>query len=84
MRYTVIWLKDAEAELALLWNSAADHKELSKASHEIDRLLAVDAERRGESLREGMRALEVAPLRVVYSVREEDRIVEVAFVRKLS
>lgn len=84
MRYTVIWLKDAETELALLWNSAADHKELSNASYEIDRLLAIDAERRGESLREGMRALEIAPLRVVYSVREEDRIVEVAFVRKLS
>lgn len=83
MRYTVIWLKDAETELAMLWNSATDHKEISKASHEIDRLLAIDAERRGETLREGMRALEIAPLRVVYSVREEDRIVEVAFVRKL-
>jgi hypothetical protein len=58
-------------------------KEVSKASYEIDQLLAIDAERRGESLHEGMRALEISPLRAIFSVNEKDRTVEVAFVRKL-
>lgn len=83
MRYTVIWLKDAEIELTEIWNDTRDRKEVSKASREIDRLLANDAGRRGKPLQEGLRALDIAPLRVIFSVKEEDRIVEVAFVREL-
>ena len=82
-RYTVVWVQSAQAELADLWLSAPDRNATTAAAHAIDQELAVDASAAGAELREGLRALFAPPLRVLFTVREDDRIVEVLRVRRL-
>ena len=53
------------------------------ASDEIDRELAVDAEKKGRPLSEGLRVYDAPPLRAVYSVDSANRLVEVCRIRLL-
>jgi hypothetical protein len=39
MIYTVVWLPTAEAELARLWNTAADRNAVASAADRIDAAL---------------------------------------------
>jgi hypothetical protein len=82
-RYTVVWVKSAVDELVELWIAASDRNAVASATHEIDRQLTTGPSLRGELLSEGLRALNVPPLRVVFAVNEDDRIVEVAVVRTI-
>jgi mRNA-degrading endonuclease RelE of RelBE toxin-antitoxin system len=83
MRYTVVWLKSADDELVELWLSASDRSAITAATLEVDRQLAVDASSKGEPLSEGLRAFSIPPLRVIFAVNEDDRLVEVAIVRAI-
>jgi hypothetical protein len=77
MNYTVIWLPDAEQELAALWLAAADRARVTRAAHLLDQRLRRDPENEGES-RSGLdRIIIEAPLVAHYRVRADDRIVEV-------
>ena len=76
-RFTVTWLEDAQNELAELWLEANDRSAITSATHAIDRELAEDAASKGEDVSEGLRSLTVPPLRVIFAVSEDDRIVEV-------
>ena len=78
MRYTVIWLRPAEAELARIWLGADDRDVISHATNGIDQLLKVQPHTAGESRSEGKRILLVAPLGVTFRVDEDDRLVRVA------
>ena len=80
-RYTVTWLKGAQGHLAQIWVDATDRQAVTEAANAIDRLLAVDPTAQGEEVSEGLRRLSVPPLHVLFSVREPDRLVEVATVR---
>lgn len=82
-RYTVVWVRSAEDELVELWIASSDRSAVAAATHEIDRQLTTDPALKGEPLREGLRALNVPPVRVLYSVSDDDRIVEVAVVRAI-
>ena len=82
-RYTVVWVKSAEDELVELWIGSSDRSAVAAATHEIDRQLTTDPALQGEPLREGLRALNCPPVRVLYSVSDDDRIVEVAVVRAI-
>jgi hypothetical protein len=82
-RYTVAWIKSSHDELAEIWLVAPDLAAVTAAAQAIDRELTEDAPRKGVDLREGLRALFAPPLRVIYSVREEDCVVEVVRVRCL-
>ncbi|MEX0712682.1 MAG: type II toxin-antitoxin system RelE/ParE family toxin [Pirellulales bacterium] len=82
-RYSVVWPKSAQHELADLWLSAQDRGAVTAAADEIDRQLAEDAPDKGVELSEGMRAFFAPPLRVLFAVRNEDRVVEVLRVRLL-
>lgn len=76
-RYTVIWVQSAQNELAELWMNAHDRRAVSAAADAIDQILALDATEQGVDLAEGLRALFVPPLKVIFSRRGEDRMVEV-------
>ncbi|MGD0899398.1 MAG: hypothetical protein ABR915_16290 [Thermoguttaceae bacterium] len=80
-RYTVVWAKAARDELIDLWLQAANRNEVTAAVHRIDQQLAEDAPRQGAELSEGLRAVLVPPLRVLFAVGESDRVAEVLLVR---
>ena len=80
-RYTVVWTREAQDQLAILWLNSLDPARMTRAADEIDRLLAIDPLLQGFEVREGLRGLIVPPLRVIFAVKESDRIVEVGRVR---
>jgi plasmid stabilization system protein ParE len=82
-RYTVVWVDSAKDELAEVWMSSADREAVVAATQAIDGELAQDATTRGDELSEGLRSLFVPPLKVIFVVREPDRIVEILRVRSL-
>jgi hypothetical protein len=83
-RYTVTWLQSVQSHLAQLYLDAPDPQAVTDAANAIDVLLATDPISKGTPLKEGPFSLDVPPLRVLYSVSEPDRLVEVASVRRLS
>ena len=83
MKFTVVWLKSVHLELGEIWLAAADRHSITAASDEIDRQLQLDADHKGKPLSEGLRTFDVLPLRAVYSVDLENRIVEVSRIRLL-
>jgi hypothetical protein len=81
MRYTVTWLRGAQNHLAQVWVDAPDKQAVTLAADAIDRELAVAPDQKGSPVSEGLRTLYIPPLHVLFSVREADRLVEVASVR---
>ena len=71
-----MWRKQALDELALVWMATADRPRLNDAVSRIDAALRLNPEVKGVDFY-GDRLLVVAPLAVVFMIREEDRIVEV-------
>lgn len=82
-RYTVVWVQSVEDELVEIWLSADDRNAITSATDTIDRELGMDAESKGEDAAEGLRSLIVSPLRVIFTVKTDDRIVEVVRVALL-
>ncbi len=80
-RYTVTWLQGAQDHLASLWMQRPDRKRITQAANAVDQELAADPMSKGQPASEGLRTLHVPPLHVLFSVREPDRMVEVASVR---
>jgi hypothetical protein len=76
-RYTVVWVRSAQDELAELWLNASDRNAVTVATHAIDNELRNDAPIKGSELSEGLRSLFEPPLKVIFTVREGDRIVDV-------
>lgn len=76
-RDTVIWEEDANSDLAELWLTLPDRNATTAASHAIDRELAEDASTKGDALKEGLRVLVVPPLKAIFAVFKDDRIVKV-------
>jgi hypothetical protein len=60
-----------------IWISAPDRKAVTTAAHAIDERLSQDAATKSVEIAEGLRALIVPPLRILFSVDEGDRVVEV-------
>jgi hypothetical protein len=79
--YTVLWLQQAQDELAQIWIESTDRKAITSATATLDNLLATDPAQQGEELAEGLRRLTVQPLQVWFEVRELDRTVEVSNVK---
>ncbi len=82
-RFTVVWVKSAEDDLAELWIASNDRNVVAAATLEIDRQLTTQPRLKGEAVSEGLRALNVPPLRVLFSVTDDDRLVEVSVVRSI-
>jgi hypothetical protein len=82
-RYTVTWQDDAEAELTELWLSAPDRSEITAAVQAVDDALSIDAESKGNRVAEGLMSFNAPPIRVLFVVREPDRVAEVQLVRRV-
>jgi hypothetical protein len=82
MRYTVIWIREAEVELTNLWLDAADRSSITQAATEIDGQLRSDPLNFGESRQAGERIGFVVPLAVEFTVDEQERRVYVFHVRR--
>ena len=82
IRFTVAWHTEARDELAEIWVDARDRNAVSAAVQEIDRQLTSDANTKGTELSEGLRALSAPPIRILFAVRVDDRIVEVLRVKR--
>jgi hypothetical protein len=82
-RYTLVWHASAQDELAQLWINARDRNAVTTAAHVIDVELSQDAATKGVEVGEGLRAFFAPPLRVLFTVDEGDRVVEVVRVRRL-
>ena len=76
-RRTVVWLKSAESELASIWLAAGRSEQVTKALYEIDRDLRDDAEQSGTPLSEGLWVIERKPLRAVFEIKDQDKLVRV-------
>jgi hypothetical protein len=81
MKYTVTWLKGAQDHLAAIWVDAPDKQAVTDAANTIDAELAVNPERKGTAVAEGLRGLYIPPIHVLFTVKEQDRLVEVVSVR---
>ncbi|HMP08312.1 MAG TPA: hypothetical protein PJ982_18335 [Lacipirellulaceae bacterium] len=82
--FTVVWQSGVQAELASLWLAADDREAVAQAANEIERKLSRDPTRYGLPIKEGLYSIEAPPLRVLFEIREADRIVEVACARLCS
>ncbi len=76
MRYTVIWRAVTRRDLTRIWMLAPDPQAVSIAANRIDRTLRVDPDRKGQWFF-GDWLLIDPPLAVVYTIRPDDRMVEV-------
>ena len=83
MKYSVLWKKRAEDNLADIWLAANDRDSITRAVREIDRFLKIHPHTVGATRFEEKRILIVAPLCVIFRVYEDDRIVRVAGVWRL-
>ncbi len=77
MRYTVLWARPAEQELAAIWMRATDRARITSAANGVDIVLSEDAHEQGESREGTLRVVFAPPLGVEFDVVEEDRIVYV-------
>ncbi|TWU40271.1 hypothetical protein Q31b_36180 [Novipirellula aureliae] len=78
---TVVWVESVEQELASIWLALPDRNKISKAAHEIDQALKRDAIGEGVELCEGLYAIEHGPLRAIFEVLSDDKIVRVVKVK---
>lgn len=77
MNYTVVWRSSAEEELAAIWEASDDRNAVSAAAEEIDRRLARDPIRFGESRDPGERLAYYGPLSVYFHVDPQKLVVSV-------
>ena len=83
-RRTVVWVSDAETELAEIWVESASRDRVTLASHAIDLALGQEASSVGSPLAEGLRALDEPPLRVLFEILDDDRLVRVLKVKQIA
>jgi len=81
--FTIVWLPDAEDQLAALWLQARDRGDISAAQSRIDAELAFDPAKKGAPVAEGLRQVTVAPLKAFYEVHESESKVEVTAVTRV-
>ncbi len=78
---TVVWVESAEQELASIWLALPDRNKVSQATFQIDHALKRDAIKESVQLCEGIYAIERPPLRVLFEMLSEDKIVRVLKVK---
>ncbi len=80
MNYAVVWVPDAERELAALWN--VSQRRSARAAADADRRLAANGSAEGESRSNGQRVMFAWPLTVIFQVDEANHVVTVGHVRE--
>lgn len=82
MRYTVIWVKRAEAALARIWMRAKDRRAVSDAANCLDRDLGSDADTKGQPFGRFF-TREDRPLKVLFEVDAGDCMTRVLSVKEI-
>ena len=82
-RFTVVWLESSLDDLARFWIKTVHRQAITDSADLADDYLATDAHLKGEPLSEGLRAVTVGLLRLYFVVREQDRVVEIAYVKRI-
>ena len=72
-KFTVLWQEKAEAELANIWDNAADRNRIADDANAIDRMLAESGDKVGESRDNSERVVFQGGLAAQYRVWVEDR-----------
>jgi hypothetical protein len=81
MNYTVVWRREAEAQLIALWLRAANKDAIVGYVDQIDRILARDPSEQGESRNENTRLAFFRPLCVRYQIDEAAKQVTVVAIK---
>ncbi len=81
--YEVIWEDDVYSEVATTWLNAVDRIAVIDAIHEIDKVLMRDPTNSGTELSEGLRWIDIAPVRAIYSVDEPTKSVNAHRIRQV-
>jgi hypothetical protein len=84
MTYTVVWLGPAQGHLATIWTEGPDRGAITKAANSIERLLGHNPFANSESRAGNSRIMILSPLAVSYDVSEDDRLVTVWAVWKVT
>jgi hypothetical protein len=80
--FTVLWRQTALDQLAEIWLASSDRQSINDAVAALDALLAsAPLGEMTRELAEGLRTATALPLRVIYAVQQDDKIVDVATVR---
>ena len=82
MAWTILWLPDAEKELADVWVASNDRARVTLAADQIDKKLKRNPADAGESRSTGRRILIVPPLVATFRMLVDDRLVQVVNVRE--
>lgn len=80
MKYTVLWSKEAEANLAAIWLASENREEVARAVDELDRFLHSVGHSLGESRGGERRIAFQGPIGITFKVSNEDRFVLVSSV----
>lgn len=83
-RRTVVWVTAAEAELANIWLASASRADVASTSRAIDIALSENAESLGSPLAEGLFAYDQPPLRVLFEILDDDRMVRILKVKPIA
>jgi hypothetical protein len=81
--YLVVWTREAEDALALVWLYSTNRSALTLASELAERLLGRDPHTYGEVVAEGLYAISVPPIRLYFEVDVQARSVTVTNVCQL-
>jgi hypothetical protein len=81
MRFTLAYLPDALAELAVLWLDSTDRAAVSRASDLIDRELRDSPDTKGDAVEGSLRKIVAHPLVFYYVISPADRLATVWSVR---
>ena len=84
MKYSVVWIPDAETQLTRIWLESRDHQAIAEACEQIEQSLATKPLNAGESRFEDRRIVFADPLAVTFSVSQVDRLVRVLSVSRTS
>jgi hypothetical protein len=76
-RWTVVWEESAEIMLGNIWLGTGHSPKVTESSYQIDKVLTIDPYRNGKPLVEGLWVIESPPLRAIFTISEEDRLVRV-------
>ena len=82
MKYTVVWIRVARAQLTNLWIHASDRQAVTDSSDRIEWELGRDADMKGIELWP-LRAYYDDPLAVLYTVDPVDRVVRITQVKRI-
>lgn len=77
IRYTVVWHRRAEDDLAEIWLTASDRDAVTAAAGQADTMLSEDPELRGTRISPRAFELYLAPLYFMYQVSQPDRLVRI-------